>query len=61
MCLQYNNKKCGQNILFVILIRLDDRAMCETAATPLHDEGILGDAINFFLTGQFWCTESVNC
>ena len=44
MCVHYNNKKCG-------LIGLDDRAMCETAATPLHDEGILGDVINFFLTG----------
>ena len=25
------------------------RAMCEASAYPLHDEGIVGDAFNFFL------------
>jgi len=29
------------------------RAMCETSASPLHDDGILGDAINFLLTGSY--------
>ena len=29
------------------------RAMCEASSTPLHDEGILGDAVNFLLTTNF--------
>ena len=29
------------------------RAMCEASATPLHDEGILGDAVNFLLTANY--------
>ena len=26
------------------------RAMCEVSSTPLHDEGLLGDAVNFLLS-----------
>ena len=29
------------------------RAMCETSANPLHDDGLIGDAINFLLTGSY--------
>ena len=29
------------------------RAMCEASSTPLHDEGILGDAVNFLLTANY--------
>merc|ERR1739848_290932 len=29
------------------------RAMCEASATPLHDEGLLGDAVNFLLTANY--------
>ena len=29
------------------------RAMCETSAYPLHDEGVLGDAVNFLLTASY--------
>merc|ERR1712106_1141662 len=34
------------------------RAMCEASATPLHDEGILGDAVNFLLTANYVSIES---
>merc|ERR1711892_446889 len=34
------------------------RAMCEASATPLHDEGILGDAVNFLLTANYATVES---
>merc|ERR1711892_1654694 len=34
------------------------RAMCEASATPLHDEGILGDAVNFLLTANYASIES---
>ena len=52
------------------------RAMCETSATPLHDDGILGkrmsgnitmasqifsgDAINFLMTGSFSVADSLS-
>ena len=29
------------------------RAMCEVGSTPFHDEGILGDVVNFLLTGNY--------
>ena len=29
------------------------RAMCEASATPNHDEGLLGDAVNFILTSSY--------
>ena len=32
------------------------RAMCEASSTPLHDEGLLGDAITFLLTAN-WAVE----
>ena len=32
--------------------------MCETSATPLHSDGLLGDAINFLLTGSYEATTS---
>merc|ERR1712083_863831 len=35
------------------------RAMCEASATPLHDEGLLGDAVNFLLTANY-ATEETN-
>jgi len=35
------------------------RAMCETSATPLHDDGLLGDAINFLLTGSYSAADAV--
>merc|ERR1711892_908455 len=34
------------------------RAMCEASATPLHDEGILGDAVNFLLTANYATEEA---
>ena len=34
------------------------RAMCEASAYPLHDEGVLGDAINFLLTANHVAEES---
>ena len=34
------------------------RAMCEAGATPLHDEGILGDAVNFLLTANYASEET---
>merc|ERR1719320_1608295 len=34
------------------------RAMCEASATPLHDEGLLGDAVNFLLTANYATEES---
>jgi len=33
------------------------RAMCEASAAPLHDEGLLGDAVNFLLTGNYAAEE----
>ena len=27
--------------------------MCEASAAPLHDEGLLGDAVTFLLTANF--------
>ena len=30
--------------------------MCETSATPLHSDGLLGDAINFLLSGSYEAT-----
>ena len=32
------------------------RAMCEASSTPLHDEGLIGDAITFLLTAN-WAVE----
>ena len=32
--------------------------MCETSATPLHSDGLLGDAINFLLSGSYEATTS---
>jgi len=29
------------------------RAMCEASAAPLHQEGLLGDAVNFLLTANY--------
>ena len=29
------------------------RAMCEASSTPLHDEGIIGDAVTFLLTTNY--------
>ena len=29
------------------------RAMCEAQATPSHDEGVLGDIVDFVLTSNF--------
>ena len=29
------------------------RAMCEASSTPLHDEGIIGDAVTFLLTSNY--------
>merc|ERR1712241_1623402 len=29
------------------------RAMCEVGSNPFHDEGILGDVVNFLLTGNY--------
>ena len=29
------------------------RAMCEVGSNPCHDEGILGDVVNFLLTGNY--------
>ena len=34
------------------------RAVCETSATPLHSDGLLGDAINFLLSGSYEATTS---
>ena len=34
------------------------RAMCEAGATPLHDEGILGDVVNFLLTANYATEET---
>jgi hypothetical protein len=34
------------------------RAMCEASSTPLHDEGILGDAVNFLLTASYAAEET---
>ena len=34
------------------------RAMCEASSTPLHDEGILGDAVNFLLTAYYASEEN---
>ena len=34
------------------------RAMCETSSMPLHDEGILGDAVNFLLTANYASEET---
>merc|ERR1719474_1030209 len=34
------------------------RAMCEASATPLHDEGLLGDAVNFLLTANYASEET---
>ena len=34
------------------------RAMCEASATPLHDEGLLGDAVNFLLTANYATKET---
>merc|ERR1719244_199510 len=34
------------------------RAMCEASATPLHDEGLLGDAVNFLLTANYATEET---
>ena len=34
------------------------RAMCEASSTPLHDEGILGDAVNFLLTANYVAEEN---
>ena len=34
------------------------RAMCEASSTPLHDEGILGDAVTFLLTSNYAAEES---
>ena len=33
-------------------------AMCEASSTPLHDEGILGDAVNFLLTANYASEEN---
>ena len=35
------------------------RAMCEASSTPLHDEGLLGDAITFLLTAN-WAVEETD-
>ena len=32
--------------------------MCEASSTPLHDEGIIGDAITFLLTTNYVADES---
>ena len=29
------------------------RSMCEASATPNHDEGLLGDVVNFILTSSY--------
>ena len=29
------------------------RAMCEVGSNPFHEEGILGDVVNFLLTGNY--------
>ena len=34
------------------------RAMCEASSTPLHDDGLLGDAVNFLLTVNYAVEES---
>ena len=34
------------------------RAMCEASAAPLHDEGLLGDAVNFLLTANYAAQQS---
>ena len=34
------------------------RAMCEASSHPLHDEGLLGDAVNFLLTANYAAEES---
>ena len=34
------------------------RAMCEASSTPLHDEGIIGDAVTFLLTSNYATEES---
>ena len=33
------------------------RAMCEVGSNPFHEEGILGDAVNFLLTGNYAAEE----
>ena len=33
------------------------RAMCEASSTPLHDEGLIGDAITFLLTANYVADE----
>lgn len=34
------------------------RAMCEASSTPLHDEGLIGDAVTFLLTSNYATEES---
>ena len=34
------------------------RAMCEASSTPLHDEGLIGDAVTFLLTSNYASEES---
>ena len=34
------------------------RAMCEASSTPLHDEGIIGDAVTFLLTANYATEET---
>ena len=36
------------------------RAMCEASSTPLHDEGLIGDAITFLLTANYATEETDN-
>ena len=36
------------------------RAMCEASSTPLHDEGLIGDAITFLLTANYVTDEPDN-
>ena len=36
------------------------RAMCEASSTPLHDEGLIGDAITFLLTANYAADEPDN-
>merc|ERR1711936_1026583 len=34
------------------------RSMCEASSTPLHNEGFIGDAINFLLTSNYAADQS---
>ena len=34
------------------------RAMCEASSHPLHDEGLIGDAVNFLLTANYAAEET---